>query len=245
MNSTKPKTRKKTTPAPTELITSLADLARQIDAEHELAFRKARESLEHARTAGDLLIEVKDQLEHGEWTPWLEENCAVSSRQARRYIRLANNWDEISKTDAASVLSIDGALKLLAGPEDEPEADDDYGDTEPIITTTDELDPPDCLRDADGNFPTQTLKQWQAENAEPPERAELKVRFEYYTQAIRHATYDRWRAALAFRDIRDKRLFRDETETFDAWLLLKRWNPNQVDEFMADPIEACYPECVA
>ncbi len=62
---------------------------RRINAAHDLATRHAGAALEHARTAGRLLIEVKESLAHGEWLPWLETSVAVSARQAQRYIRLA------------------------------------------------------------------------------------------------------------------------------------------------------------
>lgn len=64
-------------------------VAGRINAAHDLAKRHADAALEHARTAGRLLTEVKETLSHGEWLPWLEANVAVSARQAQRYIRLA------------------------------------------------------------------------------------------------------------------------------------------------------------
>ena len=38
---------------------------------------------------GDLLLEAQDQLEHGEWLPWLEINFAASIRTAQNYMSAA------------------------------------------------------------------------------------------------------------------------------------------------------------
>jgi hypothetical protein len=68
---------------------SLADLAARVRFEHEAAGVAMRRTVEHAMAAGDLLIEAKMQLKHGQWLPWLKENCAISDRTARLYMTLA------------------------------------------------------------------------------------------------------------------------------------------------------------
>ena len=44
--------------------------------------------LEHYRKAGEMLLEAKEQVEHGEWKGWLKRNFHLSDRQAYDYIRL-------------------------------------------------------------------------------------------------------------------------------------------------------------
>jgi hypothetical protein len=97
---------------------SLADLAARIKAEHGACAAALHSSLQHALAAGDLLIEAKAQLRHGEWLPWLNENCAVSERMARLYMRLAANRETIEAKSATGVadLSIRGAIALIATP---------------------------------------------------------------------------------------------------------------------------------
>jgi hypothetical protein len=73
------------------LSNSLADLAARIRAEHEATSTALRNSVEHAMAAGDLLIEAKTQLKHGQWLPWLAEHCAMSERTAQLYMRIAKN----------------------------------------------------------------------------------------------------------------------------------------------------------
>jgi hypothetical protein len=45
--------------------------------------------LEHYRRAGELLIEARSQLQHGEWRAWLKRNFVLSHETARRYMTLA------------------------------------------------------------------------------------------------------------------------------------------------------------
>lgn len=83
----------------------LAVLALQINAEHAQAQKHAGIAIEHARRAGELLIRVKDELPHGQWLPWLAANCAVSDRQAQRYMRAARGLPlpmRAIKTDTVS-----------------------------------------------------------------------------------------------------------------------------------------------
>jgi hypothetical protein len=35
--------------------------------------------------AGELLLEAKEQLAHGEWLPWLKQHCGFSLSTAERY----------------------------------------------------------------------------------------------------------------------------------------------------------------
>ena len=71
---------------------NLVDIATQIKAEHEAVAASFKRGLEHAMRAGDLLIEVKKQLRHGEWLPWLEKNCGgVTPRSAQHYMKLSKH----------------------------------------------------------------------------------------------------------------------------------------------------------
>jgi hypothetical protein len=70
---------------------SLVDLAARIRNRHEAVAEALKHSVEHAMAAGDLLIEAKAQLKHGQWGEWLQTFCSLSERTAQRYIRLARN----------------------------------------------------------------------------------------------------------------------------------------------------------
>jgi hypothetical protein len=90
------------------------DLASQINEQHRLAYGKAQDALEHARRAGELLLQAKESIEHGKWLPWLEANIDVGDRQARSYMMVAKNWGAISaKLEVTSNLSLAGALDAV------------------------------------------------------------------------------------------------------------------------------------
>jgi hypothetical protein len=79
-------------------------------------------SLQHAIAAGELLIEAKAQLKHGEWLPWLRDKCRIPERTARMHMRLAANRALIEAQigDGVADLSIRGAIALLATPKKSP-----------------------------------------------------------------------------------------------------------------------------
>lgn len=99
----------------TEIITvDLADLAARIRMEHEAAAASRRQGIGHALTAGELLLEAKAKVHHGEWLPWLRHYCGVSERSARRYMQLASHRAEIeAKTATVADLTINWALEVL------------------------------------------------------------------------------------------------------------------------------------
>ena len=94
---------------------SLDDLAEQINQAHDRVLGNARLTLEAAAEAGRLLLRAKELCGHGEWLPWLERNCKVGSRQAQRYLALAKAH-QAGKSDFATDLSIEAALRALSGP---------------------------------------------------------------------------------------------------------------------------------
>lgn len=95
-------------------IAVLETLANEINKEHFLATETAFSAIEHAKNAGEKLIEAKAKLKHGEWLPWVEKNCVMAERQARRYMQTAENWDAIkSKTVLETDLGIAEALKQI------------------------------------------------------------------------------------------------------------------------------------
>src|SRR4051794_1431546 len=67
-------------------LSNLESLAQQIKAEHKAATEAADRMVQHARAAGELLISAKEQLSHGEWLPWLRDNCELSARSAQGYM---------------------------------------------------------------------------------------------------------------------------------------------------------------
>ncbi len=117
---------------------SLAVLAARIREEHDAAEAAkgaavvaARKGIEHALAAGELLLEAKAQVPHGQWLPWLAENCpTISERMARYYMRLARNRLELeAQIGNVSDLSLREAVRLLEDDNDEGEDEIDDDDT--------------------------------------------------------------------------------------------------------------------
>ena len=71
---------------------SLVDLAARIKIEHEAATDAMARGAEHAIKAGELLIEAKEQLKHGQWLPWLREHCEISSPRVGCRFSIAICW---------------------------------------------------------------------------------------------------------------------------------------------------------
>jgi hypothetical protein len=102
---------------------SLADLAARIRAFHEATVEGLRQSVTNGIAAGELLIEAKAQLQHGQWLPWLRDNVNISERTAQLYMRLAKNRTEIEAksatvadltlNEAAAVLMLSSDIKKL------------------------------------------------------------------------------------------------------------------------------------
>jgi hypothetical protein len=93
---------------------SLPELAARIRAEHEATAVAMQRGVEHAMAAGDLLIEAKAQLKHGQWLPWLAEHCAMSERSAQLYMRIAKNRKAIeANTQQFADLNLNQVAALL------------------------------------------------------------------------------------------------------------------------------------
>lgn len=83
---------------------------------HDIAVASLRIGAEHARHAGDALIEAKALLPHGKWSGWIKANFRGGMRTAQRYMKIAKSWETIAgKNDSVSHLSVTQVLTLLDG----------------------------------------------------------------------------------------------------------------------------------
>ena len=82
--------------------------------EHEQVATSMMSVINHAIAAGELLLEAKRQVKHGEWLPWLAENCDIAERTAQVYMRLART--PLEKRNAVADLPLRDALTSLASP---------------------------------------------------------------------------------------------------------------------------------
>lgn len=75
-----------------EAVPTLEQLEQQIRTEHEAAEAGIRDSLRHAVRAGQLLIDVKNRLSHGEFLPWVAQHCPFAQSTANIYMKIARAW---------------------------------------------------------------------------------------------------------------------------------------------------------
>lgn len=94
---------KKPKAARRELVTIVAEI-------HETC----RNDIGNVIKRGNLLIEAKDQVKHGEWLTWLDQNFAMDARTAQRAMaaaKFATKYDSVSYLN----LSVDALYELSAG----------------------------------------------------------------------------------------------------------------------------------
>jgi hypothetical protein len=85
-------------------------LAAEIRKAHADVHDAAKTAAQRAIDAGHALIEAKELVQHGQWLPWLRENCALAERTAQLYMKIAK-----SGLESATVadLGLSGAAKTI------------------------------------------------------------------------------------------------------------------------------------
>lgn len=100
-----------------EIIKTLDSLASAINQAHNNVELSLKSGLQFAIEAGDLLLQAKQQVQHGSWAAWIAANCRFSERTAQAYMRVAGNRGELeANPQGITGLSFSQALKLLAEP---------------------------------------------------------------------------------------------------------------------------------
>jgi Protein of unknown function (DUF3102) len=94
---------------------SLEDIKMLICKEYQQQQEAIRQSLIHAKVMGDLLLEAKIQLRHGQWANWLKENFPFfAETTVRNYMRISQNWNSLKETATIADLTVVNALKHLS-----------------------------------------------------------------------------------------------------------------------------------
>ena len=96
----------------------LPELATRIKTLHGDVVGAGKTIIQKAMEAGDALIRAKRNpvMKHGEWLPWLRDNCGVSERRAQHYMKLATNRLRIEaamKNEPGADFSLKWALGQL------------------------------------------------------------------------------------------------------------------------------------
>lgn len=72
-------------------VQPLDQLAQNINDNHAMVKDLAHDMLNYAKNAGDALIEAKASVAHGEFKPWVADNCICSYVTATKYMNVARN----------------------------------------------------------------------------------------------------------------------------------------------------------
>src|SRR5689334_15662073 len=96
---------------PTAQMT-LAELAEGANSMDALAEKHFKAGAACAIQAGLFLIEAKFRAKHGEWEPWVRENCNFALRTAQLYMKLARH----PNAQDVAHLTLTGAVRELEGP---------------------------------------------------------------------------------------------------------------------------------
>jgi hypothetical protein len=98
---------------------SLADLGGRINEAHCLAMRHAGEAVAHAIACGQMLLEAKAKVPHGQWLPWLRNNITFGERSAQGYMRIAQRLPNPQRVADLPLRRVLGELRtpLRAGRE--------------------------------------------------------------------------------------------------------------------------------
>lgn len=92
----------------------LAELAGEIGAAHRDTITASARAAERAIATGNLLMEAKGLVKHGEWAGWLAANVSeMSERTAQRYMRLARSGLKSATVADLGLRAADEALAEL------------------------------------------------------------------------------------------------------------------------------------
>ncbi len=97
----------------TDLVRTDDDLARAINTEHGHVETYKHSTIQHAIRCGELLLEMKQRVGHGNWLAWVKEHFEASERTARNYMEIAKSAAVADLKDDTTMRS---ALRALASP---------------------------------------------------------------------------------------------------------------------------------
>ncbi len=92
-------------------VRSDEELAREINTEHGHVEAHKRNTIQHAILCGELLLEMKRRVGHGNWLAWVGEHFEASERTARNYMEIAKSAAVADLSDDTTMRS---ALRALA-----------------------------------------------------------------------------------------------------------------------------------
>src|SRR5439155_6195202 len=90
----------------------LDQFANQIARAHAACCAAQHPALGHAIRAGELLLEVKQRLPHGEFLPWVQAACGLKPRRAQEYMAITR-WVRANARPTAHLTSVAATLACI------------------------------------------------------------------------------------------------------------------------------------
>jgi hypothetical protein len=94
------------------------DLVREINAEHGHVETYKHSTIQHAIRCGELLVEMKQRVGHGNWLAWVQEHFEASERTARNYMEIAKSAAVADSHDDTTMRSALRALTSRSQPKE-------------------------------------------------------------------------------------------------------------------------------
>lgn len=124
----------------------LATLLAEVKSKHNAIRLANRNSLEHARDAGGILVRAKSVCKHGDWEKRLRDEADLSPQQAWKYIQIKNGWSFLpSGGDFTINEAVDYIANRMIGKECKEEQGPKTANLQPEQPPdpTDEIDKPE------------------------------------------------------------------------------------------------------
>jgi|SRR6516225_3362523 hypothetical protein len=107
---------------PAEVAKQLEDQTKRLIEAHKAVLNAVGKGCVAAMKAGEALIEIKKLVPHGGWLDYVENQCGVGDRQARRYMELARQktlieqwltakWTSVSDLSQSEAKRLIGSLR--------------------------------------------------------------------------------------------------------------------------------------
>lgn len=89
----------------TAIHSTQQDITTHINNAHRCCTNNPTTGLIFARDAGQLLLQLQQQLTPSQWQTWLTENCSFSEKTAQTYISIAQGWPKLTPNSSSQLVT--------------------------------------------------------------------------------------------------------------------------------------------
>jgi len=105
--------------------TNETDCVDEISRLHNEIFQQAETMLQNIMRIGELLVQQKQKLPHGQFTKWVEENLPFTNRTAQNYMKVFRNKEQLKNENVSVLSDAYNILKLPRGQFNETENEEE------------------------------------------------------------------------------------------------------------------------